>query len=127
MEYNDTIILSQKGFHIDKHLMLPIGIRSGYRFWGVYEHANKSNLILSSLPHAAWGGLLRLRIRLKYADIRSIVQEVSEIFKTVFCEENAEDCDSFINHIKYLGISYSELCNRNRLICKGWFFRKTFA
>lgn len=107
MEYNDTIILSQKGFHIDKHLMLPIGIRSGYRFWGVYEHENESNLILSSLPHAAWGGLLRLRLRLKNGDIRPVFQEISEIFKAVFCESHPKDCEQSTNHINILSLNTS--------------------
>lgn len=83
MEYNDTITFSHKGFHIDKNLMLPIGVQSGYRLWGVYETGNKDcNLIVSALPHASWGGLLRLRLRLQAgSNIESAIRKISTIFE----------------------------------------------
>ncbi len=103
MEYNDTVIFSQKGFHIDKNLMLPIGVQSGYRLWGVYETGNKDcNLIVSALPHASWGGLLRLRLRLQAgSNIEYTIREISSVFEGL-AEPSAKN-----THITILSLNTS--------------------
>lgn len=109
MEYSKIITLSKKGFHIDQNLMIPIGFKPGYRLWGRYDgndcESHDCNLIISSLPHASWKSLFRIRARVELkAPFEKIVEQIFQCCVNGV-NENLEG--ELENHVNILSINSS--------------------